>query len=147
MIYDFISMSVGFLYLIPLILYYFTNNYIHINGFLGLCGITILSETIKYQFIGTLSPRPKGAKNCNLLCTDGNQAGLPGMPSSHSAEVVFFSAFYFNLTNSIFIKIGLVIYSGLVMLSRHIKRCHTISQIGAGALLGLCVNWLLVRHL
>ena len=69
------------------------------------------------------------------------------MPSSHSAEVVFFSAFYIQQTNNIIIKICLVVYAGLVMLSRYIKRCHTINQIVAGALLGLSLSWIVVRQL
>lgn len=146
-IQDIISSSIGLLYFIPLILYNYTQNPLQLKGFIGLGATTIISETIKYVFIKQLSPRPKGATNCNLLCNDGNQEGRPGMPSSHSAEVVFFSAFYIQQTNNIIIKICLVVYAGLVMLSRYIKRCHTINQIGVGALLGLSLNYLVVRHL
>jgi membrane-associated phospholipid phosphatase len=142
-----LSMSVGILYVIPLILYFFTRNNIHFKAFLGTAGTTIISETLKYFFIGKASPRPEGAKDCNLFCNDGNQAGRPGMPSSHSAEVAFFSGFYYQQTDNIFIKNGLVIYAGLVMLSRYIKRCHTINQIVTGALLGLSLSWFVVRQL
>lgn len=144
---DAISMSVGLLYVIPLILFFFTQNQIHFKAFLGTAGTTIISETLKYFFIGKASPRPEGAKDCNLFCNDGNQAGRPGMPSSHSAEVAFFSGFYYQQTESKIVKWGLVLYAGAVMLSRYIKRCHTINQIVVGAILGLSLSWFVVRHL
>ena len=49
---DTISMSVISLYIIPFLLYIFTGNYIHLKAFLGIIGTTIISETIKYFFIG-----------------------------------------------------------------------------------------------
>ena len=142
---DLISMSVGILYLIPLIFYFITYNPIHLKAFVGVGATTVISESIKYV-LGKVSPRPEGAKNCNLLCNDGNQSGQPGMPSSHSATVAFFSGFYFNETNNLFMKAFLVGYAGLIMLSRYMKSCHTINQIVGGAILGVSLSWI-VRHL
>lgn len=139
-------MSVGLLYIIPIILFFNTRNYIHLKGFLGLIGTTFLSEFIKYRIIGTTSPRPKGARDCNLLCNDGRQEGKPGMPSSHSAEAVFFAAFYFKQTKNPIIQGGLVLYPVLVMISRYLKHCHTFNQVIAGAVLGLSSAWM-VRQL
>lgn len=144
---DTISISVIFLYIIPLLLYVFTGNYIHFKAFLGTAGTTIISETIKYFFIGKASPRPEGAKDCNFLCNDGNQSGRPGMPSGHSSEVAFFSGFYYQQTENKFIRVILVIYAGLVMLSRYLKKCHTISQIFFGGLLGVSLSLFVVRQL
>ena len=140
-------MSVGLVYIIPLILYIFTGNWIHGKAFLGAAGTTIISETIKYFFIGDSSPRPTGAKNCNMLCNDGSQAGQPGMPSSHSAEAAFFSGYYYQQTTNPFIRSALILYAAAIMASRYIKRCHTINQIGVGALLGLSLSFIVVRHL
>lgn len=142
-----LSISVIYLYILPFILYVFTGNQMHFRAFLGISGTTILSETLKYFFIRNTSPRPKGARDCDLLCTDGNQEGKPGMPSSHSATVAFFSGFYIQQTDNILIKVLLIIYSGLVMLSRYIKRCHTLNQIIVGTLLGVSLSWFTVRHL
>lgn len=142
-----LSISVIYLYIIPFILYIFTHNPIHFKAFLGISGTTILSETLKFFFIRGASPRPKGARDCDLLCTDGNQEGKPGMPSSHSATVAFFSSFYYQQTTNPIIKSVLVIYAGLVMLSRYIKRCHTINQIIVGTVLGVSLSWFTVRHL
>jgi len=149
-IQDIISMSIGLLYIIPLFLYYITGNRLHFTGFLGLASTTIITEGIKYFLIKERSPRPKGAKNCDLLCQDGNQEGRPGMPSTHSANVAYFAGFYIQQTDNIFIKIGLVLYAALVMLSRYLKRCHTINQIAVGSLLGLVLSFFsssLVRQL
>ena len=139
-------MSVGLLYIIPIILFFNTRNYIHLKGFLGLIGTTVLSEFIKYNFIGTVSPRPKGARDCNLFCNDGKQEGQPGMPSSHSAEAAFFAAFYFKQTTNPILQGSLVLYPVLVMISRYLKHCHTFNQVIAGAVLGLSSAWM-VRQL
>jgi membrane-associated phospholipid phosphatase len=141
-----LSSSVILLYVIPFVLYLYTGNNIHFRAFLGASTTTIVSEGIKYLFIGNKSPRPKGAKDCDLLCNDGNQEGKPGMPSSHSALVAYFSGFYYQQTNNIFVRFLLVSYAGLVMMSRYVKKCHTINQIIAGTILGLSLSWLVVRQ-
>ncbi len=141
------SASVIILYIAPILLYLYSGNIVHIKALLGLTGTNIISEGIKYFLIGNKSPRPHGAKDCDLLCKDGNQEGRPGMPSSHSSTVTFFSSFYYHQTNNKFIQILLIIYAGLVMLSRYVKHCHTISQIITGSFLGLALSWFAVRHL
>jgi membrane-associated phospholipid phosphatase len=144
---DLISLSTGILYIIPVILYNITKNTIHIKSLIGLIGTVLFSESIKYYLVGNKSKRPDGALNCNLLCNDGDQQGKPGMPSSHSATVAFFSGFYIQNTTNWVLQTLLVIYAILVMMSRYLKRCHTINQIVTGAILGLSLSWLTVRHL
>ena len=141
-------MSVGLIYIIPVVLYYITGNIVHFKAFLGVTGTTIISETIKYFFIGKTSPRPSGAKDCNMLCNDGNQSGRPGMPSSHSASVAFIYGFYTQQASTSPIISNLLLgYALLVMLSRYIKQCHSLSQIIVGATLGLSLSWFAVRQL
>jgi membrane-associated phospholipid phosphatase len=82
-----------------------------------------------------------------LLCNDGDQSGRPGMPSSHSAEAAFFSAYYFELTDNMYIKVLLIIYALSIMISRYLKKCHNFNQIAVGAILGVSLSWLTVRHL
>jgi membrane-associated phospholipid phosphatase len=142
-----LSNSVIFIYIIPFIIYIITGNIIHFNALLGVAGTTIITESIKYVLIGKSNPRPNGAKNCNLLCNDGDQSGKPGMPSSHSSSVAFFSGFYFQQTDNKLIKVLLIIYAGSVMLSRYIIRCHTISQILVGGMIGLSLSLLVMRQL
>jgi membrane-associated phospholipid phosphatase len=144
---DLLSKSIILLYVIPLVLYAITENTIHFKGFLGLAGTIIITETIKYFLIGKSNPRPEGARDCNLLCNDGDQSGKPGMPSTHSSSVAFLSGFYYQQTDNKYIRGALVIYAGLVMWSRYLKKCHSISQILVGALLGVSLNWFVMRQL
>jgi membrane-associated phospholipid phosphatase len=146
-IWDYVSISAGLLYGIPVILYYFTSDIIQLKALIGMVGTVAISETLKKFVIKDANPRPQGASNCNLLCNDGNQSGRPGMPSSHSAQVAFFAGFYIQQTNNWPLKIILVVYAVTVMLSRYIKRCHTINQIVVGGILGVCLSYLVVRHL
>jgi hypothetical protein len=136
LIWDIISVSTGFYYFVPIIVYIATKQAKNIIVLFGLAGTLLSSEFIKRFIIGTRSPRPPGAYNCNMLCDDGNQSGKPGMPSSHSAVTAFFVFYYFKETDNIIIKIGLIILLGLVAAARYLKRCHTIYQIGAGILYG-----------
>jgi membrane-associated phospholipid phosphatase len=137
---DLASMSILLAYIIPPILFAATKNIIHLKAFIGLLATSVISESIKYNLIGEKSPRPFGATNCNLLCNDGNQAGRPGMPSSHSSQVSFFASYYSQQTTNPWIRAGLFLYAGAVMFSRYKKRCHTIPQIVAGALLGWTIS-------
>ncbi len=135
-----ISFSVVFLYLVPIVLAIYTQQVKHLLGFVGLYGTTLFSEFLKHYVVQGRSPRPKGATDCNLLCNDGNQEGRPGMPSSHSAEVAFFAGYYWDQVENPLLRGVLVAYAFAVMASRYLKRCHTIHQIGAGALLGLILS-------
>jgi membrane-associated phospholipid phosphatase len=139
-----ISLSAAILYIIPVLAYMITQNIIHVRAFVGLFATMGLGEAIKHFVIKKASPRPKGARDCNLWCNDGIQEGMPGMPSGHSAQVAFFSSYYYQQTKNEWIRAGLILYALLVMVSRYQKNCHSIPQIVTGALLGyivmLCVN-------
>jgi len=138
---DFISSSVVLLFILPICFFLATHNYFHLKALAGICLTTFLSEwLIKHRLIGTASPRPKGAKDCNLWCNDGIQEGKPGMPSSHSAEVAFFTGVYYYQTTNPILRFLLVAYEILIMASRYLKRCHTIEQIGVGTLFGLTLS-------
>lgn len=142
---DCVTMLILLVYIIPFVLYFYTFNIIHLKAFLGAYGTIMLSESLKYFVIGKASPRPEGATNCNLWCNDGNQSGQPGMPSGHSANVSFFAGYYWQQTNNIIIRSLLVMYAGIIMLSRYLKKCHTINQIIAGTIFGLSSSVLVNR--
>ena len=144
-IQDYISMSILLVYIIPSIMYIYTHNPREIIAILGVFGSNMISESIKHLIIGTSSPRPKGAYDCNLLCTDGLQEGRPGMPSGHSTDVSFFAGYYWQQTNNIIIRSLLVMYAGIIMLSRYLKKCHTINQIIGGTIFGLSSSILVNR--
>ena len=128
------------MYAVPVIMYFITLDPFQLLGFLGLVATLGIGEFIKHYIIGTASPRPKGATDCNLWCTDGNQEGRPGMPSGHSSQVAFFASFYYSQTKNPWIRGGLIVYALLVMYSRYAKHCHTIPQIATGALLGFLMS-------
>jgi len=142
-----ISMSIFIVYAIPICLYFYTKDPIHIKAFIGLVGTNTISEFIKHFYIKDSSPRPEGAANCNLLCNNGNQEGKPGMPSSHSATTSFFTSFYYQQTDNGFIHTGLIGYNILMMMSRYLTKCHSIPQIIVGTLLGIGISLGIVRHL
>ena len=144
-IQDIISSSTIILYVIPLILFMNTYNIIHLIGLVGLIGTVLLSEFIKYNIVGEISPRPYNATNCNLFCNDGKQGGRPGMPSSHAAIVGFFGGFYYQQTDNIIIQAIVIGYGILVVVSRYIKQCHSIEQIIIGSLLGIFLSIIVMR--
>ena len=144
MLQDIISSSTVLLYIIPIVLFINTRNIIYLIGLFGLAGTVGLSEYIKYNIVGNKNPRPPGASNCNLFCNDGPQGGRPGMPSSHSATIGFLIGFYYLSANNT-LKVGLLIYGGLVLLSRYIKHCHTVQQIIIGTLFGLFCGFFVMR--
>ena len=78
--------------------------------------------------------------NCDMLCTNGDQAEQPGMPSSHSVIVAFFALFYVRHVTHPLIRVAILFYALCVMVSRYTKNCHTIPQIIVGGLLGLGMN-------
>ena len=144
-LYDIISISVILVYIIPVIMYYYTGNIREIIAIVGAFATVTISEGIKYGIIGCANPRPKGAEGCNLFCTDGLQEGRPGMPSGHSGLVGFFVGYYWNETTNKWVNIGLVIFAALVMYSRYIKKCHSIAQIILGGLFGSGMSILVKR--
>ena len=107
-----------------------------------------LNEGVKHGLIGTASPRPPQARDCNLWVNDGPKGGRPGAPSGHSAQVSFFVGYYLQtLSLSPLLRLALLGYALLVMLSRYTKCCHTLPQILSGAALGSLLSLLVVRHL
>ena len=137
---DLLSISIGIVYIIPILCYGYTFDPHHLSIWIGIVRTTWISEFIKYAIVGNRSLRPIGARDCNAFCTNGACEHEPGMPSSHSAIVVYFACSYIAYlmyAQYPLITIGLLVYALLVMLSRYLKRCHTIYQIGAGAILGV----------
>lgn len=152
-----VSLSVVLLYVIPWLRYLFIMAPSELVPFWGLLATMIVNESIKHGIIGTASPRPAGASDCNLWVNDGPQGGRPGAPSGHSAQVSFFAGYYLQKLPTLFptwsslslqlARASLVLYALAVMFSRWTKRCHTIGQIVSGCALGGLISILTVRHL
>ena len=141
-IWDLISCSEGLLFLAPVVLYFNTYDFKHIQKVLVLLATMLFGEFIKFNVIGDESPRPAQATNCNMFCNNGAQGGKPGMPSTHMAVAAAFSTLYFPV-GPISETIKLPIVSGFVLLiiamaaARYNKFCHTPNQIIVGTLFGI----------
>lgn len=143
-----VSLSVVLLYLFPWLRFFQTQRLSELRAFWGMIATVFLNEGIKHGLIGTASPRPPQARDCNLWVNDGPQRGRPGAPSGHSAQVSFFVGYYLQtLSLSPLLRLVLLGYALLVMLSRYTKCCHTLPQILSGAALGSLLSLLVVRHL
>ena len=140
-LWNVLSVSACLLYVIPVVGFLSTGALVHVRGILGLGWTLCVGEFIKHYLIGMHIPRPAAATDCNLWCNNGPCGGEPGMPSTHSAQVVFFSTFYGAHTEHLWIRWGLAVYALLVMVSRYQKHCHTLPQLAAGAAWG----WLVAR--
>ena len=136
-------MTIFPLNMVPVLLYYLTGSNYHKVAFIGMLITGAITCCIKYILVKDVSTRPKGAFNCDMPCSDGNQEGQPGMPSSHTSVAVFFASFYILHTTNPYIRAALIGYALLMMRSRYVKRCHNLSQIIAGALLGIGLSVLL----
>jgi undecaprenyl-diphosphatase len=135
MLADALSISTGALYAVPIGLALYERSLHPLVGLVGLLGTLGVGEGLKHYVVGEASVRPRGARDCNALCTNGPCAGQPGMPSTHTAFATFFAVFYGTQVPWM-VQVLLVIYVVLVAASRLVKRCHTPAQIAAGALLG-----------
>lgn len=142
-----VSLSVVIFYFVPWIRYLQTKHLNDLKPFWGLLGTVALNESIKHGLIGKASPRPADASDCNLWVNDGPQGGRPGMPSGHSAQVSFFTGYYLQTISSNPIRLFILFYAVLVMISRYTKSCHTLPQIISGSVLGFIMSYLVVRHL
>jgi len=157
-----VSLSVILLYAIPAIRWFQTGRWAEWLALVGMMGTVALNETVKHALIGTQSPRPANAADCNLWVNDGPCGGKPGMPSGHSAQVSFLAAYYLQeafLTPSApssaslaspstafrFFALLLVGYALVVMYSRYVKQCHTPTQILMGALLGTSASVIVLK--
>jgi membrane-associated phospholipid phosphatase len=117
-----------------------------IRYIVGFTSIVVLSEYIKtiiYPYTN-LAKRPIGARNSNFLANNGNVEGKPGLPSTHTAIVSYFSTYNFLImcnTNLIghttifhILNVGILLATGW---SRYYKKCHSMTQIVTGAIFGI----------
>jgi membrane-associated phospholipid phosphatase len=134
-LWNVLSVSVVGLYGISIFLFLRTYDVFHLIAFLGLLLIRTLSEGLKAQCKGPTCPRPLGAKNCNTFCSDGDQEGRPGMPSTHAAFVTFFVTYYAPILSTPLRALA-TLYAAIVIYSRYAKKCHSVIQLASGSVLG-----------
>ena len=139
-----LSVSVIGLYGITLLLFLRTYDVFHLIAFMGLLLVRTLSEGLKIHCKGTTCPRPLGAKDCNTFCSDGNQEGRPGMPSTHAAFVTFFVTYYMPFMSTPLRALA-TLYAAAVIYSRYAKKCHSVIQLASGSVLGGGMGMLLLQ--
>jgi len=143
-LWDVLSVSVAGLYGIALLLFLWTRDVSHLIAFLGLILTMVTSEGLKLLCKGSTCPRPFGAKDCNTFCSDGNQEGRPGMPSTHAAFVTFFVTYYMPFLSTPLRALA-TLYAAAVIYSRYAKKCHSVIQLASGSVLGGGMGMLLLQ--
>lgn len=148
----------------PIITFVLTADVSYIVMLIGIISTDLLTKIIKriikyiIKHIETQNPpdsesilssyflRPKGACDCDILNQNGCQEGKPGMPSGHMAVTVFFLLYLFfhsntSNTSTHFPKalyiIAATLYAILMGYARYAKRCHNITQIIGGSIVGI----------
>ena len=123
--------------------------------------LTVLIKRISTyapSFLNFLISRPKGASNTDILSRNGlKPPNSPGFPSGHMTMTTVFAVYrlirlyrkninteldiFINITNLLKTQlIPIVFYLGIIALmaaARLYKKCHTISQVIGGFLLGV----------
>jgi membrane-associated phospholipid phosphatase len=143
--WDYVSVSVVGLYTYP-ILKCIEEQSLDLKWIICLIGLFmmhIVTTVIKRlvhkpltDYTNHWSHRPDGATNCDILCRNGDQQGRPGFPSGHMATVAFFTIYWLIVhgmhRDAQVVHVIFIIYTILVALSRHRKKCHTLLQICVG---------------
>ena len=148
-----VSLSAILLYAIPAVRWFQTGRWTEWLALVGMVATVALNETVKHGIVGSRSPRPANAADCNLWVNDGPCGGKPGMPSGHSAQVSFLAAYYLqeafltDTQSTAFrtFSVCLLFYALAVMYSRYVKECHTPIQILMGALLGIGASVIVLK--
>jgi hypothetical protein len=134
-IYDVISISTNLLLVIPTLLAITTHDRPAAVLAVGVTATALIGEALKTKFFWT-QKRPRGARDCDLLCQEGSCEHKPGMPSTHAAVTAFFTTYIAATTKNFYLTATATAYLLLVLLARYKKRCHSVAQLAAGSALG-----------
>jgi len=142
-IFDIISISLIGAFILPFVLFFITRNIFFFT--IGIITIIAdLSTKIIKRFTSKLSPRPKGACACDILCLGGDVTGKPGFPSGHATVSTFVAitlSWYYQEYNVW--PIGLA-YVLLTAAARICKKCHSVIQVIAGIFYGTILAMLFI---
>jgi membrane-associated phospholipid phosphatase len=131
---DAISLSLLLVYIIPIGLMFYD-----IKHYVMLLAVLFVASTTEFMKPFIPSPRPKGAKDCNLFCEGGAVGGQPGFPSGHMGSLAVFVGLLYDAFPSPAVFLGSLLWLVLMAYSRYAKHCHTFTQIVAGTCYGLAV--------
>lgn len=127
---DFISRTYPLIFIVPIII-----GKIEFLVYLIIFDFTV--SLIKKGFKSNV--RPKGAKQCDILCTSPNDEGKPGFPSGHVATTTCFIFILYHYYPQNRLLIGGLAYIVSMAYSRMNKKCHTLEQVIAGFIYG-CIG-------
>lgn len=105
----------------------------YVLGLLLVVGFIKLAHSLPAQ--GMLA-RPKGACNCGITNGGGSYEHRSGMPSGHVMTTTYILCMIAIKSNNLYTSVVSVALIISMMVSRVVKKCHTIPQVIAGALLG-----------
>lgn len=146
MVWDIISMSIIALYIYPWLR--LANDKRYLAMAIGMIVAQLSTKVIKYATAPLGGPflRPQGARNCGILCQDGNVSGKPGFVSGHMTDAAFFFTYLWLINpqpNLIVLWIcGVFIFA----MARYKKKCHNIFQIVSGTIYGTLFAIIWFRH-
>ena len=139
-----ISISLIAVIALPFILFAVTRQPFFAALAISNLAVDISTKIIK-RLTAHISPRPKGACACDILCRGPLVEGRPGFPSGHAAVSTFagiaLSWYYQQYT----IWPYALAYVALTAFARIGKKCHTIIQVVAGIAFGaLCATLFII---
>ena len=128
------------------IILYLLYNIIRYNRYKNILIVFLLVSFIS-QFIKTLpypnkwkhiTDRPKTACNCDYISLNGPINNKCGMPSGHVSTMTFFSIYMAYKTN----RLEYLLFIPTTIWARYYKKCHNITQIIFGFLLGISAAYI-----
>ena len=138
---DYISLTIIPLMCMPLIMYFYTNNFVYLYLLCAVMYVIISIHYIKYK-IGTITKnkilyRPYGCTNCSLINTS-TDPNAPAFPSGHVGITTFlvYTLCFITKNTGLIPCITGSLYIALMAESRYAKKCHNIFQIVGGLLYG-----------
>jgi len=114
-----------------------------IKHYVMLLAVLFVGSTTEFMKPYIPSPRPAGAKNCNLFCQGGAVGGQPGFPSGHMGSSAVLVGLLYDAFPFPTVLIGGIVWLLLMAYSRYAKECHTLTQIVAGTCYGLAVAFII----
>lgn len=142
-VWDAVSISIIALYAYPWFRFVSINDKRYAAMGIGMLLSEGSTKIIKMATAG-LGPqfvRPAGAKDCNLLCNDGDSAGKRGLPSGHVSAAAYFFTYMALMAKTqqertVWLVAGVALTS-VYGFARMKKKCHNILQVVTGAIHGV----------
>ena len=144
---DWISVSSVGIIMYPCIQYILTLDPAYAAAVVGLLATHLVNASgklaaVKWRGSEEWTRRPDGARDCDMMCRNGDVSGKPGFPSGHMSTAAFFCVFIGllawrrHVSSKYLVLVCGCAYVVLTAYARLKKKCHNEVQVVAGALLG-----------